>query len=264
MAKYLENPRSIILAVVSAKNDIGNQIILRRARQVDPQGLRTLGIITKPDLLVKGSKSEEAFIALARNEEVNFSLGWHVVKNLDSTTNPDQHNNRDTKETDFFQDSGFNCLPAHTVGIHFLRARLSKVLFTQIRRELPRLVVDVQVQISAAQIIKDKLGPGREDLEKQKEFLITLSQSFQTICRDAVRGDYDHEFFRDDSNPERRLCANVMNMHFNFASNMRQNGASWLVDKYDTDVDINRQRTREDAIKEASKLLKRSRGREVC
>jgi hypothetical protein len=140
VSRYLENPRSIILAVVSAKNDIGNQIILHRARQVDPQGLRTLGIITKPDLLVKGSKSEEAFIALARNEEVNFSLGWHVVKNLDSATSKDQHDNRDQQETLFFQESGFNCLPDHTVGINFLRARLSKVLFSQIRTELPRLI----------------------------------------------------------------------------------------------------------------------------
>jgi hypothetical protein len=140
VSRYLENPRSIILAVVSAKNDIGNQIILHRARQVDPQGLRTLGIITKPDLLVKGSKSEEAFIALARNEEVNFSLGWHVVKNLDSATSKDQHDNRDQQETLFFQESCFNCLPDHTVGINFLRARLSKVLFSQIRTELPRLI----------------------------------------------------------------------------------------------------------------------------
>ena len=51
VGNYMKNPRSIILAVVSAKNDIGNQIVLRRAREVDPKGTRTLGIITKPDTL---------------------------------------------------------------------------------------------------------------------------------------------------------------------------------------------------------------------
>ena len=261
VSQYLENPRSIILAVVSAKNDIGNQIILHRARQVDPQGLRTLGIITKPDLLGKGSKSEEAFITLARNEEVKFSLGWHVVRNLDFATNNNQDIGRDEQETLFFQDSSFNCLPAHTVGISFLRSRLSKLLFNQIRTELPRLVEDIQSQISATKIARDKLGKSRADFEDQRSFLISLSQSFQTLCRDAVRGDYENQFFQADSNPKRRLCANVMNMHFGFAKTMRKNGATWLIEDEHTDDD--KYRTREKAIKEACILLKRSRGREV-
>lgn len=262
VSKYLENPRSIILAVVSAKNDIGNQIILQNARNVDPQGLRTLGIITKPDLLVKGSKSEESFITLARNEDVKFSLGWHMVKNLDSAISQNQQEDtRDEQETLFFQESAFNRLPAHTIGIKFLRARLSKVLFSQIRRELPRLVEDIQIQITAARIAQDKLGPSRSQPVQQREFLISLSQAFQTICRDAVKGDYDHEFFQGDANPERRLCANVMNMHFDFASNIRKNGASWLID--DESVDEEKYRSRNEAIKEACMLLKRSRGREV-
>lgn len=262
VSRYLENPRSIILAVVSAKNDIGNQIILRNARNVDPQGLRTLGIITKPDLLAKGSKSEESFITLARNEDVKFSLGWHMVKNLDSAISQNQQEDtRDQQETLFFQESGFNGLPAHTVGITSLRARLSKVLFSQIRRELPRLVEDIQIHITAARIARDKLGPSRSKPEQQREFLISLSQTFQTICRDAVKGDYDHEFFQGDANPERRLCANVMNMHFDFASNIRKNGASWLID--DENVYDEKYRSRNEAIKEACMLLKRSRGREV-
>jgi GTPase SAR1 family protein len=270
VSQYIQNPRSIILAIVSAKNDIGNQVILNKARQVDPQGLRTLGIITKPDLLVKGSKSEDEFIALARNDEVKFSLGWHVVKNLDLARNKEQPDARDEQETLFFQESSFNRLPMHTVGISFLRERLSKVLFKQIQIELPRLVEDIRGQISAAKIIRDKLGPSRAKTEEQREFLISLSQSFQEICRDAVRGDYDHEFFRIDSSPERRLCANIMNMHFDFATNMRENGAYWLVkddedgeDDEDEYVDDVGYRSREEAIKEACVLLKKSRGREV-
>jgi hypothetical protein len=77
-----------------------------------------------------------------------------------------------------------------------------------------------------------------------------------------VRGDYDHEFFQGDSNAERRLCAKVMNMHFGFANNIRKNGASWLID--DENATGDKHRTREEAIKEACILLKRSRGREVC
>ena len=59
---YMASTRSIILAVVSAKNDYANQIVTTLAREVDPKGLRTLGIITKPDTLHVGSESEAAFL----------------------------------------------------------------------------------------------------------------------------------------------------------------------------------------------------------
>lgn len=263
VSEYLKNPRSIILAVVSAKNDIGNQVILRKAREFDPQGLRTLGIITKPDLLARGSKSEDSFISLACNEEVKFSLGWHVVKNLDlGSPKENAAGDRDEQETRFFQESSFNRLPTHTTGVEHLRVRLSKVLFKQIQTELPRLVEDIKGHILTAKSILDKLGPSRKEPEEQRSFLISLSQTFQTICRDAVRGDYDHQFFQTNAGPERRLCANVMNMHFDFAREMRSDGASWLVDD-ETAHDENH-KTREEAIEEACILLKRSRGREVC
>lgn len=96
--RYMLNSRSIILAVISAKNDIPNQIVLTRAREVDPKGLRTLGVITKPDTLHKDTGSESAFIALAKNEDVKFSLGWHVVKNQDESRGPVDSTARDAEE----------------------------------------------------------------------------------------------------------------------------------------------------------------------
>lgn len=59
--QYIFNPRTIILVVISAKNDYANQTILKRA----PKGLHTLGIITKLDDLHPGSESETTFIGLA-------------------------------------------------------------------------------------------------------------------------------------------------------------------------------------------------------
>jgi len=78
--------RSIILAVVSAKNDYANQIVLKLARATDKKGNRTLGVITKPDTLIPSSESEAMYVSLARNQDVEFRLGWHVLKNMDSET----------------------------------------------------------------------------------------------------------------------------------------------------------------------------------
>ncbi len=67
---YACQPRSIILAVISAKNDFANQVVLKLARSVDPTGNRTPpGVITKPDTLHPGSESEALYVSLARNED---------------------------------------------------------------------------------------------------------------------------------------------------------------------------------------------------
>ena len=61
-------------------SDFANQAILTKVRKVDPEGQRTLGIITKPDYL-KTRASESLWINLAQNKNVYFELGWHMLKN---------------------------------------------------------------------------------------------------------------------------------------------------------------------------------------
>jgi len=100
---YMKKSRSIILVVVSAKSDFAMQIITKLAREIDPSGHRTLGIITKPDLLHAGSDSESAFVELAKNENIYFELGWHVLKNRDYDTRTSTTLERDLAEKECFQ-----------------------------------------------------------------------------------------------------------------------------------------------------------------
>lgn len=55
---YMKQRRSIILAVISADNPFANQPVTKFARQIDPEGSRTLGLITKPDKLDRSSENE--------------------------------------------------------------------------------------------------------------------------------------------------------------------------------------------------------------
>ncbi|EFX05269.1 GTP-binding protein [Grosmannia clavigera kw1407] len=112
---YIKQPRTICLAVVSATNDAANQPILQRVRKFDPQGERTLGVITKPDRLSAGSGSETKFLELARNGDVFFKLGWH-----------------------------------DDVGIDALRVKLSHLLVGHSKKELPRLQEDLDLSLSSA------------------------------------------------------------------------------------------------------------------
>ena len=78
---YLVEQRTIMLSVVSAKNDYANQAILDKCRRVDPKGTRTLGVVTKPDYLKAGSKNESTWLELVQNKDIHFDLGWHILKN---------------------------------------------------------------------------------------------------------------------------------------------------------------------------------------
>lgn len=99
---YLEQPRSIILAVVSTKSEFALQQVTQRAREVDLDGDRTLGLITKPDTLDVGSESERAYLELAQNKDVNLRLGWHVVRNRDFSMRNATNAERDIAEKAFF------------------------------------------------------------------------------------------------------------------------------------------------------------------
>jgi len=99
---YIVNTQSIILAIVLTRNDYANQIVIKLARDVDPKDVQTLDIIIKPNTLRVGSKSEKAFLNLARNKDVVFRLDWHVLKNRDDNSRDNSIEKRDKKEKAFF------------------------------------------------------------------------------------------------------------------------------------------------------------------
>ena len=76
----MANPRTIILAVVQVNNDIANQGIIQKSRRFDQVGERTVGVITKPDLINEGTQKRIAL--LAKNEDTTkLKLGFFLVKN---------------------------------------------------------------------------------------------------------------------------------------------------------------------------------------
>lgn len=53
--KYIQNPNSIILAVSTANTDMSTSESLKLSKEVDPEGKRTLAVITKLDLMDAGN-----------------------------------------------------------------------------------------------------------------------------------------------------------------------------------------------------------------
>jgi len=266
---YMKEPRSIILAVVSAKNDYANQIVLKLARAADKQGIRTLGVITKPDTLNAGSESEAMWVSLAKNQDVEFRLGWHVLKNMDSEMGEWSLTDRAVKEEEFFSQGKWQELPPSLLGIDTLRDRLSKLLLRQIAGELPSLIEEIDIKSKACRSRLDRLGEPRATLAEQRVYLLHISQSFQSLVKAAVDGTYNDPFFEDaKSEPgyQKRVRAFIQNLNLEFAERIEKRGHRHEITDSKKTSDIPRgviPIARDEFIEYIGQVMRRTRGREL-
>ena len=266
---YMKESRSIILAVVSAKNDYANQIVLKLARAADKKGNRTLGVITKPDTLIAGSESEAMYVSLARNQDVEFRLGWHVLKNMDSETGDWSLADRGVKEEEFFSQGIWEDMSRSLLGVDTLRSRLSKVLLGQIAAELPSLIDEIDIKSSACRNRLDKLGDPRATLTEQQLYLFQLSQSFQSLVKAAVDGTYNDPFFGDAKSElgyQKRIRAVMQNLNLDFADNISRRGHFRKVTESKNTSHISKDVvpiSRDKFIDHIQHLMKRTKGREL-
>jgi GTPase SAR1 family protein len=234
---YISNSRSIILAVVSARNDLNNQAVLDFAREHDPNGDRTLGIITKPDTLSEGSPSENTFFQLASNADIKLALDWHVLRNRKYEERDSSTEERDELEIKFFNKGIWKSFDRNKKGIKTLRTRLGTILYQHILTELPNLLGDVDRGITDCQQRLTSLGQSRGTVADQRLYLLRASQKFQTLMTNSLQGTYSDPFFgstQAENGFEKRLRAKSEWIIKKFAKNIRLYGHTHqLVDSLD-------------------------------
>ncbi|KAI7219756.1 hypothetical protein KC333_g2798 [Hortaea werneckii] len=283
---YLKEKRTIIMAVVSAKNDYANQIILKKCRDVDPKGHRTIGIITKPDFLEPGSENEASWLELAENKDIFFELGWHMLKNRSDKENDKSFEERNAAEKSFFSQGSYRDLSQDILGIDTLRTRLSQLLYKHLKTELPALQKELNDKHRDVCRELEQLGEKRSTLQEQRRFLMGISTTYQDIVKAAVNGQYEHEFFGDldpdadvgDKSNMRRLRAVVQHFNLQFASTIRQYGHKLAIIEPDSKVaaeepqleagyehfaDLQEHIEPFEAVNRVRRILIRSRGREL-
>jgi hypothetical protein len=270
---YMQNPRTIILAVVSAKSDFALQQVTRHARAQDPKGARTLGLITKPDTLDEGSDSERFYVELAQNKDVQFRLGWHVLRNRTCAERDASTAARDAAEAAFFSKGVWKSLKPSQLGVAALRVRLSHVLRDQILKQLPSVLDDVTEGLNDCKSTLARLGAARSTMAEQRRYLLRVSTEFSDLARAAIDGIYTHAFFNGPK--DRCLRAVIQNTLAGFAEEMRKKGhARAIVDEEaaspehpnpeDSDnVNVPPSVPRSEYIKEVKQLMQETRGREL-
>ncbi|KAI1075851.1 P-loop containing nucleoside triphosphate hydrolase protein [Whalleya microplaca] len=267
---YMRQRRSIILAVVAADNPFTNQPVTKFARNIDPSGLRTLGLITKPDKIDRGSDSESYYVEMAQNRNVKLNLGWHVLRNRGHATATDTTEERDEREAQFFTDSAWNALDPAQLGVETLRGRLRQVLWNHIQAGLPGVKTDVQAGIKDCRIKLTQLGKARSTRGEKHTYLQRISSRLSKLVRAAIDGVYSDRFFESFPGQsdafERRLRAHVQKILSDYAEKMRIDGHALEIVEDDlkpTRKSSSRYVMRTEYLEEVKDLMVECRGREL-
>jgi hypothetical protein len=230
---YLESSRTIILAVVQANNDIANQGIIQRAQKFDQAGERTVGIITKPDLINR--RTEGRIARLAQNKDTTkLKLGYFLLKNpspkqLDRGITLSE---RMRQEVDYFFSAPWkeHRLDPDRVGIHALREFLQVLLDRHVERELPQVCREIKALLTETEAELASLGDERLTVAHLRMFLTRTSMEFHSLARAALDGNYyerDGSFFDDPVTQATRLRAEVHRLNRDFATYMCKDGQKW-------------------------------------
>lgn len=183
---YIEKPNTIILAVHPANTDLATSDALQMARRVDPQGLRTLGVITKLDLMDAGTNALDMLLGRI----IPLRRGYVGVVNrsqADLDTRATIANARASEKT-FFQSHPVYAPHAAKMGSQYLAENLSSMLMEHIRTVLPTIRTKLTAQLADVREQVAALGPEIGGEDDCSGTLLHLLTNYASAFADAIDG----------------------------------------------------------------------------
>ncbi|KAF9571000.1 vacuolar protein sorting-associated protein 1 [Mortierella alpina] len=187
IVKYISKPNSIILAVTPANTDLANSDGLRLARDVDPEGTRTIGVLTKIDLMDPGTD----VVDILAGRVVPLTLGYVPVVNRGQR-------DIDTKkaiarsleeERRFFENHVAYMSKAQYCGTPYLARRLSMILMRRINHTLPEIKAKIQAALVKYQTELASLGDILGDGSGQASIVLNIITEFCSEFRTIIDGN---------------------------------------------------------------------------
>ncbi|XP_025993642.1 dynamin-1-like protein isoform X2 [Solenopsis invicta] len=174
--KYICSPNSIILAVVTANTDMATSESLKLSKDVDPDGRRTLAVVTKLDLMDAGTDA----IDILCGRVIPVKLGIIGVVNR---SQQDIMNNKSIQEAlkdeATFLQRKYPTL-ANRNGTPYLAKTLNRLLMQHIRDCLPELKNRVNTMIAQYQTLLNSYGGDVED--KSQTLLQIITKFANSYC----------------------------------------------------------------------------------
>ncbi|XP_028920008.1 dynamin-1 isoform X8 [Ornithorhynchus anatinus] len=190
LMQFVTKENCLILAVSPANSDLANSDALKIAKEVDPQGQRTIGVITKLDLMDEGTDARDVL----ENKLLPLRRGYIGVVNR---SQKDIDGKKDitaalAAERKFFLSHPSYRHLAERMGTPFLQKVLNQQLTNHIRDTLPGLRNKLQSQLLSIEKEVDEYKNFRpDDPARKTKALLQMVQQFAVDFEKRIEGSGD-------------------------------------------------------------------------
>ncbi|XP_029993267.1 dynamin-2-like isoform X6 [Sphaeramia orbicularis] len=190
LLQFITKESCLILAVTPANTDLANSDALKIAKEVDPQGLRTIGVITKLDLMDEGTDARD----ILENKLLPLRRGYIGVVNR---SQKDIDGKKDIRaalaaERKFFLSHPAYRHIAERMGTPLLQKTLNQQLTNHIRDTLPGLRSKLQSQLLSLEKEVDEYKNFRpDDPARKTKALLQMVQQFGVDFEKCIEGSGD-------------------------------------------------------------------------
>uniref|UniRef100_A0A3Q2VNE3 Dynamin-2 n=1 Tax=Haplochromis burtoni TaxID=8153 RepID=A0A3Q2VNE3_HAPBU len=190
LLQFITKESCLILAVTPANTDLANSDALKIAKEVDPQGLRTIGVITKLDLMDEGTDARD----ILENKLLPLRRGYIGVVNR---SQKDIDGKKDIRaalaaERKFFLSHPAYRHIAERMGTPHLQKSLNQQLTNHIRDTLPGLRSKLQSQLlSLEKEVEEYKNFRPDDPARKTKALLQMVQQFGVDFEKCIEGSGD-------------------------------------------------------------------------
>ncbi|XP_055506149.1 dynamin-1-like protein isoform X3 [Leucoraja erinacea] len=179
--RYISNPNSIILSVTAANTDMATSESLKIAREADPEGRRTLAVITKLDLMDAGTDAMDVLMGRV----IPVKLGIIGIVNRSQLDINNKKPVADALKDEYaFLQKKYPSL-ANRNGTKYLAKTLNRLLMHHIRDCLPELKTRINVLAAQYQSLLNSYG---EPVEDKSATLLQLITKFAAEYCQTIEG----------------------------------------------------------------------------
>lgn len=183
--KQIQKPNAIILAVTAANVDLANSDGLKLARDVDPEGQRTIGVLTKIDLMDTGTD----VVDILAGRIIPLRLGYVPVVNRGQRDieNKKRIDLALKAEKEFFENHPSYRNKASYCGTPYLARKLNLILMMHIKQTLPDIKTRISNSLIKYQQELEQLGAG-DLLGNSANIVLNIITEFSNEYRTVLDG----------------------------------------------------------------------------
>ncbi|KAG7195245.1 vacuolar protein sorting-associated protein 1 [Scheffersomyces spartinae] len=183
--KYISKPNAIILSVNAANTDLANSDGLKLAREVDPEGSRTIGVLTKVDLMDQGTD----VIDILAGRVIPLRFGYVPVINRGQKDIESSKTIREALNTEraFFENHPAYRAKAHYCGTPYLAKKLNGILLHHIKSTLPDIKMRIEHSLKKYTNELAILGP--EMAESPSNIALSMITNFSKDYTGILDGE---------------------------------------------------------------------------